>query len=669
IPDSKGFALSAESFKIELYDRSMNKIDYADMPYALREGYFDPLIKKTASMNRRLKLNGQPDSGWYTSKIECLWAICQSSFYNASPGYKNEASGPVIFKSMEINSDQTFSAAFSGSINNCINKTDYTVFNKTGNVPIENIFLQKSSNKLTFQINGAGDQLQSYEIRSRSFNEFMANSILYVSPNIFMGTDSGLSISRDNGLTFQDLYVNGNENQKVYKIVLDSATSLIYIAASNGLFFTSDNGLTFQKIQITASLLSNIVFNVAINTGFIVAAAGDGLYIADKSLLNFQKILLMPIYSIYFTDTLLLAGGNNLVFRFFSPFTASPVIISLNGVVHDIKLLGSTYFLTATSGLYTSSDGINYFPAYVGIFSNKVPGLTAQDSMNNPLILSHDQISGIYPAGVQTFDMRLNQKSINNNSLAVSGLNFLVAGDYGFLTGSSLDLLSNINSFTCSVEQTLPAGSLVFNGYGTFADRQPATLLLNEMSLVNSDGKDWLEYYVTSSGTLKNISIEYLEADSFEIIFGFPDMYVNAGDVIMIYLESALDQNKTIGNDISFVRSTPYKFYSTHININRGDGILMVRKNNDIEDVLYYSNYDGNISSGFAHGLYEVYFNSSMQNLLTKPLPFPVNGWNDAEVQNSGVKIPDLGGSRAIVRTSLFQNIWKVESIPTPGVK
>jgi phosphatidylserine/phosphatidylglycerophosphate/cardiolipin synthase-like enzyme len=674
IPDSKKFSLPDADFTVALYDKDMNLIDRADADYRLREGYYDPFLKTVSSINRRVKPDGQPDTGWYSSKVECLWPVCQTPYLYASPGYKNEPVGPTTFKAVETNSDQSFTLIFSGSVNFCTNPADYTAYNNGGNVPVENITSQGESNRLHFQINGANDNAQTYGLRSRVFGEYEATSLLYAALNIFMGTNSGLSVSSDNGATFQKLFVNGNERLKTYKITYDAATFKMYVATNNGFFSSSDNGLTFQKIQIAATPLSNIVYDVRVNSSYLVAATGDGLYLANKSLLNFQKISNVMIFSLYFTDALLLAGGDSAIYRFVSPFTTASAIIGVNGNVHDIKFIGGTFFIATSSGLYSSSDGVNFSPAYAGIFSNKALNFIDHDTLNNPLVLSHDQISAIYPAGVQTVDILINQSSANVSSLTLNGSTFLTAGDYGLMTGNTFDMLSASNLYSCGAGQFLPAGSIVFNGYGQAADREPAKLLLNEMSLVNADNHDWIELYVAGSGTLKNTDVEYYEALDKNIIYSFPDMHVNAQDVIMIYLESAQDQKGALSNDATFARSSPYVFYSSRPNLNRGDGLFIVSRNDGtsekISDVLYYTNRDGHVSSEFMDGgLQKAYFNASLQSMFTNPLPFPVSGWNDIVIQNSGVKISDSGSSRAIVRTSFNQNLWATQPNPTPGIK
>ena len=674
IPDSKEFSLPDSNISVSLYDKNMNLIDFFKISHLLREGNIDPLIKTVASMNRRLKSGSKPESGWYTSTIECNWQVCQTPFFYASPGYQNEPASPPVFKTAEINNDNSFTMIFSGEVNHCLNTPDYIASNGSGNIPIENIIQGTDNNNLVFKIAGAGNPFQSYRLSSRSFPEFQATALQYIAPDLLVGTNSGLSISGDNGITWQSLFVNGIETQKIRHITYDPATLKLYIASENGLFLSTNKGMTFQKIPISITYLSDIVFDIKVNSNYLVSATADGIYVSNKFVLNFQKISPEKAFSLFLNDSLMLAGGIHAIYRAPAPFSSAPTIIPVNGFIHDIKLIGLVYFAASTSGLYSSADSINFTAAYSTIFSNRVLNFIHYDDINQPVVLNHYQISQIPATGVQTYDVFYYMRPTNLNSIffdAVLPISpYIAAGDYGFFTGNTLDGLHPLNNYACNFEQTLPSGSLVFNGYNSPEIHKPAQLMLNEISLNNIDKHDWLELYVQNSGTLKNTTIEYYENQDKDILYSFPDMFVSAGDILLVYMESPLIQKNNLSSDVTFSRSKPYKFYSTHLNLNRGDGLFIIKQNGNTLDALYYTNQDGNVLSKFMQGgMQMAYFNPEIHNILPKPLPYPVAGWNDIAIQNSGVKIPDSGFARAIVRTITKPSTWGLQPLPTPGIK
>lgn len=669
IPNSRRFTLPEADVSIAIYDRSMNLIDNVVLPYLTQEGYTDPLQKSTASMNRRILPEGKPASTWYTSKIQCRWSVCQSPYFYGSPGYKNEPAGPVQFKNAETRDDSGFTVSFSGDIRQCNSPAGFSISGNGGNIPIDDITIL-NENTLVFHAAGADDPSQMYLLKSRASDEYMSNTILFYAPDIFLGTDTGLSVSHDNGVTFQTLPLNGIERQKIHQIFFDNADGRVYVASDRSLYITSNRGASFKKVQIDTEILADMVYNVGVNSTSLAAATANGLYIADKNSLVFQKISDKIFFSIYLSDSIMLAGGTNTIYNFIPSFTTTPAIIPVNGTVHSLKKIAATIYAGTTSGLYSSIDGLAFSTAYPAFFSNMNINDIHEGLWNNPMLSSYHQISAIYYTVVQTFDIQMNQKPSMINSLSINGSMILAAGDYGLYAGAFLNLLKPLNSYPCGSDGFLPAGSIMFNGYGTTANRTNAEIRLNELSLENKDGHDWIELEVTQSGSLKNTKIEYTAGNENDILYSFSDHHVNAGDIILVYLQSPLTQKLYSSSGKTATTINPYKFYSTHLNLNRGDGLIFINIDGEIHDAIYYSNADGNISAEFTQGgLRRAYFNNRLQQLLTHPLPFPVNGWNDNIVQSSAVEIPATGNERAIVKTSAALNLWNIESSTTPGVK
>jgi len=685
IPDAKRLVLPDAEIELGLYDQNMNLVDKVLPLPGLREGYFDPLLKTSASANRRLKpgAQGAPEdarstsgyASWYTSTVECPEKVCLSPYLLASPGYANEAAGPVVFKTIKTNGDDSFTVTFSGPVDQCVDPTGFMAFDAGGPIAIEGLTkVATKPDQLVFRIAGASDPAKTYGLKSKAFGTFMGRQIRYVAPDFFLGTAWGLSRSGDGGITFQEISLEGPETKPVRKIRLDPATGILYVATSSGLYKTPDNGATFQKIAIGANLLSNMVYDVGINTGFLAVATGDGLYLADKSLLNFQKIHTSVFFSLYLDDALLLAGGANSLYRFDAPFTNPPLSIYPGGKTNDIVKIGASYYAASTSGLYISTDAQIFTPVFPEVFSEKIVQSIDHDLGQNLLAISLDQVTGINPldillSGLFIGGQRANLRSTIFNGTTPFSLAWAVA-DFGPFSGNSLDTLVATHPFSCGPGQSLPAGSIFFDGYGSTEDKEPADIVLNELSLVNPDGRDFVELYVTKGGTLKDTALEYYDGFDKEVLWRFANRHVNTGEVIVVYLASALDQKNTLGNDARFAKSTPYIVYAPHENLNRGDGLLIVTRDNAVKDALYYTNKDASIFSGFMlGGLQKAYFSHEIQNLLPRPLPFAINGFNDTVVQDSGVNIANSGNSRALLRTSFIPNTWAAQKNPTPGIK
>ena len=96
----------------------------------------------------------------------------------------------------------------------------------------------------------------------------VAGGVLYV------GTDGGLSISKDNGLTFNTVGMpNGMGGNQIYGIAV--AGNLVCAATNGGLSISRDGGASFVNLNVVNGLADNWIGAVAIHGSKIFAGAVD----------------------------------------------------------------------------------------------------------------------------------------------------------------------------------------------------------------------------------------------------------------------------------------------------------------------------------------------------------------------------------------------------------
>jgi photosystem II stability/assembly factor-like uncharacterized protein len=94
---------------------------------------------------------------------------------------------------------------------------------------------------------------------------------------IFIGTDEGLFVSRDNGESFAQMQLD-EDTRRIRSVVFDPRNAdTIYVGASNGFFRSLDGGRTWENRGGGMPLLTNVGAIV------ISAANPDELYLSDES--------------------------------------------------------------------------------------------------------------------------------------------------------------------------------------------------------------------------------------------------------------------------------------------------------------------------------------------------------------------------------------------------
>lgn len=664
IPNSKNFYLPDTDLDIALYDRAMNLID--KLHYKNRALQFDPLSQQTFTLNRRLPQNHAPEDGWFLSKQECPWPACQNPHLNGSPGYPNEPLPPPTFVNSQYLENGNLLVTFSGDIDQCTAAGNFLLNSLTTPPSFQVTTGPLAPNQLIFQSNSFNDPLQSFQLNSPAFAQYSGLSINAGLSNLYLGTLHQISYSTDNGQTFLKSTLPGLEELSVYHIEIDPATNTIYLASSNGLYVSTDNGLTFLKIVLPLSGYE-AVYDVKVNTTSIALATSEALLITDKAFSNPQILLPGQFFSLYLSDTLLFAGSYNTLYRFDFPLPANPSIIYTPGKLHSIAYLNGQYLVGSSSGLYASTDGLSFLPLYSSVLNSDSVYKIIAGPLNQLVFLNAGNITGLFASGtLAVFPLWNGTPEIIFDLLQKNGL-YYSAGLHGLMSGSAINQLIPAANYECSPACFLPSGRLVFSGYDATNPTGTAALILNEVSLENPDGHDWIELYAETGGTLNDIRLEYYENAQKSQIYAFSNTYVTAGGVILVRLNHSTSRRLQLSFDRNLVKKLPYTAYSTHSNLNRGDGILILRKDNLYLDLLYYSNRDGNVSSGLMNGpLKEIYFDPNKTAKLPMPIPYPVNSWNDLGVQNSAIAIPASGYNRAISRVN---NVWTIVSSPSPGVK
>lgn len=166
--------------------------------------------------------------------------------------------------------------------------------------------------------------------------------------------------------------------------------------------------------------------------------------------------------------------------------------------------------------------------------------------------------------------------------------------------------------------------------------------------------KDWAEMKIISAGTTRGLKLFYLNEGEDRLLYEFSDTYATAGAHLSIGVAQAafafadrtngsvtfplaISLRETTGFDATdgiFVLTYCATSENELVDLNRAECAL---PHKGIQDVLYYSDRDGALSSGIAKGPLVNVFN----NLKTFwPLPErPVLGLNDRQIQLSGACI------------------------------
>ncbi|MDH5720193.1 MAG: phospholipase D-like domain-containing protein [Spirochaetia bacterium] len=212
------------------------------------------------------------------------------------------------------------------------------------------------------------------------------------------------------------------------------------------------------------------------------------------------------------------------------------------------------------------------------------------------------------------------------------------------------------------------AGTFFINGFDIPNNGKKADVVINEISMKDSTA-DWVELYVKESGTLQGLRLYEYNHDVKELLYEFHEMYVNAGDYIIVKTNQS-ENNRALSEDLfadclhDFL--APCTVYSTDNGLDGTDSSLILENNAIILDGVYYSNNDGDVSEGMMNGALQYFFNN-----LAHVWPLsqkPVNDFNDANIQQDAVDISLVNSdSKGIKRISDGLSPWIFTSNLTMG--
>ncbi len=198
----------------------------------------------------------------------------------------------------------------------------------------------------------------------------------------YAGTDHGLLMSKDNGLTWHtwtDLEKNIDANTAIYDIEFDPYTDAIFVAAvKNGfgiVWRSEDNFMTIQSIWSEPKMPA---YALALHDGYVLIGLADGRVLNyDPDLNTFAKLIsfnsAVRRLKGTFTNDVVAMLENGDIYRSTSPAEAWTKIQSTGGVTQSFlpffgpsvpksfgiaidTLSPSAYYLARSNGLFRSDD-------------------------------------------------------------------------------------------------------------------------------------------------------------------------------------------------------------------------------------------------------------------------------------------------------------------------
>lgn len=306
------------------------------------------------------------------------------------------------------------------------------------------------------------------------------NQILFTSNTLYVGTNAGLGISSDFGVTFSNKAKNeGISVPYVMGVRLDKGT--LFACGFGGIFSSTDGGGSFSKLAASHSGLGvGLVNDIAGDGTKIYAATANGLSIStdggasfttkgySNGLLNYSvNAVAVNGSNIYLATTYGLAistdGG--------ATFTNKTTPFGTDTNLSSVAIVGSKIFVGSEgSNIYISSDGGNSFSsAALGTSYQTVNCIVALDSNN---IFACTGGAGLAKStnGGGSWTMLTTTQGLGSNSvnaLAISGTT-LYAGTQG-----GVSISTDGTNFTNAVVDTQNGGiypeSIAVSGSTIFA--------------------------------------------------------------------------------------------------------------------------------------------------------------------------------------------------------
>ncbi|MDH5717423.1 MAG: phospholipase D-like domain-containing protein [Spirochaetia bacterium] len=223
-------------------------------------------------------------------------------------------------------------------------------------------------------------------------------------------------------------------------------------------------------------------------------------------------------------------------------------------------------------------------------------------------------------------------------------------------------------SVNCKDTNLLSAGGTFFiNGINPSASNKEAELILNEVAMKESN--DWIELKAVKSGLLKGYRIFEYNESSKELLYEFNEKYISEGDFIVILLKNSYSQHllsEDKSGDCNADGIPACYVYSTAGNLSGTDSVILLEYKEEVADMVYYSDYDGTISSGMMKGAL-LYTHENLQHVW----PFsekPLDEYNDEKIQKEAVDISLANSAgKGIVRQSAGLKDWVFTDVLTVG--
>jgi hypothetical protein len=253
-----------------------------------------------------------------------------------------------------------------------------TVYAANGNIYLgtsSGLYISKD-NGVTFENKTTVDGLGSDTI----------NAILYFNNTLFVGTSSGLSISVDDGDTFVNKTTADSLADNLVQDLKASA-SIIFIATANGVSKTSDEGNTFAPVPFLAGNDVSSLYVISAGTTIYATVPGVGLKISTDSgaTLNSTKTTAQGLASnnvkYVNVDGTKIYVCTDLGFSFSinsgTTFTTKTFVNGLgNNDTLNVQYIGNYLYVSTINGLSVSNDGGNTFATKTvissGILSNSI---------------------------------------------------------------------------------------------------------------------------------------------------------------------------------------------------------------------------------------------------------------------------------------------------------
>ena len=396
-----------------------------------------------------------------------------------------------------------------------------------------------------FAISTDKGQTFSVGALARGIGSIYTNSVFVDGSILYVGTNSGLSISTDNGITFANKTIvsNGLVNDTVNDVVVASGT--IYAATNGGLSISSDGGNTFTNKTYTDGLYSSTIEAVTVDgTSVYASTAGNGISISTNGGVSFTSTALSTNTNPD-TNDVIIRGSKILVGSYPTYYESTDNGTTFNhiglpeGFIDDVVIASdkTIYVLVEASGGFTSlgisiDGGVSFKITDLddwGSFSSGISDLTITDTT-------------LYMAGsglIKTADAGANFTYYDGSD----GLSANSTGSAYALSNSTVYVNSG-NFIDVSTDSGNTFSQLVVSGSGG----GPSGMFASGSNI----------YMSTSSG----LQVSNDNGTSFSLktsVDGIPDSYVtgvvahSGGDVFVTTLNNGVGFSSDNGATFSFL--------------------------------------------------------------------------------------------------------------------